>query len=394
MSRLPAPSKLARPGGLIRPSMPPPNSRPNPPVEASAKKRPMPRGPPPNQANFHVQRTQDDAKSNASVQSAMSEVAHDLVVGNRVLVGGDRPGVIAFLGTTLFSRGEWAGVILDEPLGKNNGVVQGVQYFQCEPNHGVFARPQNLVLEPPKQLPKQAAKPPDKARKFQVGDAVLVSGTKPGVIAFLGPTQFAKGEWAGVVMEKPEGKNDGTVQGVVYFQCPPQHGLFARLHNLKLIQPAVNTAPAAPAVMNTPSQPPATPTTNVIPPSSNESTAATNLQEKLKELQVYNACMHVGVHPYTYMYACTCVYTCLHACINIMYLYTCCTLYIDTCMHDTYIYTHTMHAYIRVYIHTYIHGTYIFTYVHTYAQTYVYIHRHTYRMHSCRILTHEHSWMH
>ena len=302
MSRLPAPSKLARPGGLIRPSMPPPGSRPNLTVEAtSVKKRPMPRGPPPNQANFHVQRSQEDAKSSASVQSAMSEVAHDFVVGNRVLVGGDRPGVIAFLGTTLFSRGEWAGVILDEPSGKNNGVVQGVQYFQCEPNHGVFARPQNLVLEPPKQLPKQVAKPADKSRKFQVGDAVLVSGTKPGLIAFLGPTQFAKGEWAGVVMEKPEGKNDGTVQGVVYFQCPPQHGLFARLHNLTLIQPATAVTaapPPPPAVVNTPSQPSVTMVTNATPPSVSESTAAAaNLQEKLKELQVLNVCH--GEHTHT-----------------------------------------------------------------------------------------------
>ena len=289
MSRLPAPSKLTRPGGLVRPSLPPPSSRPSLPVDASAKKRPMPRGPPPNQANFHVHRSQEDAKSSASMQSAMSEVAHDFVVGNRVLVGGDRPGVIAFLGTTLFSRGEWAGVILDEPTGKNNGVVQGVQYFQCEPNHGVFARPQNLVLEPPKQLPKLAAKPADKSRKFQVGDAVLVSGTKLGMIAFLGPTQFAKGEWAGVVMEKPEGKNNGSVQGVVYFQCPPQHGLFARLQNLTLIQPAgatTTTAPRPPAAMSTSSRTSVTRMTNAAPPSGSESTAASNLQEKLKELQV------------------------------------------------------------------------------------------------------------
>lgn len=288
MSRLPAPSKLARPGGLIRPSMPPPGSRPNLSAESATKKRPMPRGPPPNQPNLHIHRSQDDARSTASVQSAMSEVAHDFVVGNRVLVGGDRPGVIAFLGTTLFSRGEWAGVILDEPLGKNNGVVQGVQYFQCEPNHGVFARPQNLMLEPPKQLPKQAGRPAGKEHKFQVGDAVLVSGTKPGVVAFLGPTQFAKGEWAGVVMEKPEGKNDGSVQGVVYFQCPPQHGLFARLHNLTLIQPAASTAvvPPSPATMNTPSQPSAPPVNNAAPPTSNESNVVANFQEKLKELQV------------------------------------------------------------------------------------------------------------
>ena len=285
MSRLPAPSKLTRPGGLVRPTMPPPSSRPNLPNEASVKKRaPGPRGPTPNQANLHVQRSQDDARSTTSVQSSMSEVAHDFVVGSRVLVGGDRPGVIAFLGTTLFSRGEWAGVILDEALGKNDGVVQGVQYFQCEPNHGVFARPQKLIPEPSRSQPqKTATKPsPKDGHNFQVGDAVLVSGTKPGAIAFLGPTQFAKGVWAGVVMEKPEGKNDGTVLGVSYFQCPPQHGLFARLHNLTPIQsPTVAPTPPPPKVTNQ-----LAPVTNAAPRNNVEQGPVAIVQEKLRELQV------------------------------------------------------------------------------------------------------------
>ena len=281
MSRLPAPSKLARPG-LVRPTMPPPSSRPNLPNETSIKKRaPGPRGPTP---NLHVQRSQDDARSTTSVQSSMSEVAHDFVVGSRVLVGGDRPGVIAFLGTTLFSRGEWAGVILDEPMGKNDGVVQGVQYFQCEPNHGVFARPQKLISEPPRQQPqKPATKPsPKDGHKFQVGDAVLVSGIKPGVIAFLGPTQFAKGVWAGVVMEKPEGKNDGTVQGVSYFKCPPQHGIFARLQNLSPIQSrTVAFTPPPPKVTNQLAS-----VTNAAPTNNVEQGTTPTVQEKLKELQV------------------------------------------------------------------------------------------------------------
>jgi len=214
----------------------------------------------------------------------MSEVAHDFVVGSRVLVGGDRPGVIAFLGTTLFSRGEWAGVILDEPMGKNDGVVQGVQYFQCEPNHGVFARPQKLISEPPRQQPqKPATKPsPKDGHKFQVGDAVLVSGIKPGVIAFLGPTQFAKGVWAGVVMEKPEGKNDGTVQGVSYFKCPPQHGIFARLQNLSPIQSrTVAPTPPPPKVTNQLAS-----VTNAAPTNNVEQGTTATVQEKLKELQV------------------------------------------------------------------------------------------------------------
>lgn len=50
-------------------------------------------------------------------------------------------GTVAFVGTTEFAEKEWVGVILDEPKGKNNGTVQGVAYFNCEPNFGIFIRP-------------------------------------------------------------------------------------------------------------------------------------------------------------------------------------------------------------------------------------------------------------
>lgn len=34
-----------------------------------------------------------------------------------------------------------AGVVLDEPVGKNNGTVKGEAYFACEPKHGLLVRP-------------------------------------------------------------------------------------------------------------------------------------------------------------------------------------------------------------------------------------------------------------
>lgn len=43
---------------------------------------------------------------------------------------------------------------------------------------------------------------------------------------FAGPTQFATGTWYGIEMDSPVGKNNGTVQGVKYFDCKPNHGIF------------------------------------------------------------------------------------------------------------------------------------------------------------------------
>ena len=48
----------------------------------------------------------------------------------KVCVGGSKPGRIEFLGETKFAPGEWAGVVLDEPVGKNDGSVGGVSYFK------------------------------------------------------------------------------------------------------------------------------------------------------------------------------------------------------------------------------------------------------------------------
>ena len=36
------------------------------------------------------------------------------------------------------------------------------------------------------------------------------------------------GKWIGVVLDKAQGKNNGTVQGKRYFQCEDNHGIFVR----------------------------------------------------------------------------------------------------------------------------------------------------------------------
>ncbi|XP_072099444.1 CAP-Gly domain-containing linker protein 2 isoform X5 [Mobula birostris] len=215
----------------------------------------------------------------------------DFAIGDRIWVNGVKPGIIQFLGETQFAPGKWAGVVLDEPVGKNDGSVGGVRYFECEPLQGIFTRPSKLALHPSTDgagsdalsgesvtFPVPAshhgtATPPLSTQRInctiplresilnssmktgnesgsnlsdsgsvkkgdkelRCGDRVLVGGTKTGVVKYVGETDFAKGEWCGVELDEPLGKNDGAVAGTRYFQCPPKFGLFAPIHKVMRI---------------------------------------------------------------------------------------------------------------------------------------------------------------
>lgn len=131
---------------------------------------------------------------------------------------------------------------------------------------------------------KASSETPDAAEEFKVGDRVWVNGNKPGYVQFLGETQFAPGQWAGIVLDEPIGKNDGSVAGVRYFQSDPLRGIFTRPSKLSRVEGEANgttTAPASPtppATATTTTAPPATPapapaTTPVTPPAAASETA-------------------------------------------------------------------------------------------------------------------------
>ena len=75
----------------------------------------------------------------------------DLLLGQTIETADGRRGTIRFLGSTQFSTGTWVGVELDDAVGKNNGSVQGQQYFECDLNRGLFLRPDGVaqILEQP-----------------------------------------------------------------------------------------------------------------------------------------------------------------------------------------------------------------------------------------------------
>lgn len=86
-----------------------------------------------------------EKSSSTAPADAHEEFVDDFRVGERVWVNGNKPGFIQFLGETQFAPGQWAGIVLDEPIGKNDGSVAGVRYFQCEPLRGIFTRPSKLT---------------------------------------------------------------------------------------------------------------------------------------------------------------------------------------------------------------------------------------------------------
>ena len=44
---------------------------------------------------------------------------------------------------------------------------------------------------------------------------------------------FFKGVWYGIELDRPVGKNDGSVNGVKYFSCQMKHGVFAPLSRIQ-----------------------------------------------------------------------------------------------------------------------------------------------------------------
>ena len=80
-------------------------------------------------------------KHRYNINTTMSEFD----VSDRVLVHGKLSGTVAFVGSTKFADGQWVGIILDRPLGKNNGTVKGEEYFQCDKDCGIFVRMKTLT---------------------------------------------------------------------------------------------------------------------------------------------------------------------------------------------------------------------------------------------------------
>ncbi|KAH7920934.1 hypothetical protein BV22DRAFT_1097308 [Leucogyrophana mollusca] len=77
-------------------------------------------------------------------------------------------GIVRFCGTTSFSPGKWVGIELSEAKGKNDGTINGIAYFSCKPNHGVFIRPSQV-----KVIAAEPERPPVTRSQVSVARSVI-----------------------------------------------------------------------------------------------------------------------------------------------------------------------------------------------------------------------------
>ncbi|KAG1151853.1 hypothetical protein G6F37_000740 [Rhizopus arrhizus] len=100
-----------------------------------------------------------------------------------------------------------------------------------------------IEVPPPVPIPSKSTKTKARSRSFVEPRQKTTSPTQPnfyigervavdsmgvvGTLKFLGEAEFKEGLWAGIQLDiLGSGKNDGSVKGIRYFDCPPQTGLF------------------------------------------------------------------------------------------------------------------------------------------------------------------------
>lgn len=65
--------------------------------------------------------------------------------GDRVTFDAKYAGTVRYIGKIKGKEGDWVGIELDTPNGKHNGTVDGISYFECNDNHGIFVK--NEIIE-------------------------------------------------------------------------------------------------------------------------------------------------------------------------------------------------------------------------------------------------------
>ena len=191
------------------------------------------------------------------------------------------------------------GIEFPKAVGKNNGTLNGVEYFKCPDNHvrtvepppspqrtsaracasmlnshtthhqaphphallsslssqGALVAPAKVTVhdaEPKKKNCKSKAAPkgvPNAVLAADVGSKVTVEGYEgQGTLKFFGNHAEKETLRCGVVFDAPIGKNDGTVGGHRYFECPAGCGILVVPERVSHVGRARSERSGTPAV--------------------------------------------------------------------------------------------------------------------------------------------------
>jgi len=94
--------------------------------------------------------------------------------------------------------------------------------------------------EPPPEPEKKIIDDPEyqkaEAAGIQVGQRCQVKvGARRGEVRYVGKVAgIGLGYWVGVCYDEPVGRNDGSVKGHRFFECPENYGAFVRPDNLEV----------------------------------------------------------------------------------------------------------------------------------------------------------------
>jgi len=115
-------------------------------------------------------------------------------------------------------------------------VMSDEEYNKREGTYRKFKDQQNAGM---KSTADEQATEELSPTNINIGDRCEVDSedgslARRGCVKYIGKVAFGAGYWVGVQFDEPLGKNDGSVAGKRYFQCPPKYGGFVKPNKIRV----------------------------------------------------------------------------------------------------------------------------------------------------------------
>ena len=147
---------------------------------------------------------------------------------DRVTLQNGKTGIVQFMGPLPNKQKTYYGIKLDEAVGKNNGYVGDIQYFECNERCGIFTTLEKIKQSEPTQSNETYP-------RVTLNDSVYIKSKQQyGTLQFVGNINITKDKnhSYGVELNESFGENDGSFDGRQYFNCSAKHGIFCTAEDI------------------------------------------------------------------------------------------------------------------------------------------------------------------